>query len=501
MNNLIQSLTPTWFVIISSWSLFCLGCQPKLEPRPLQPNIILITIDALNATRLSCYGCPRPTTPTIDAIAAEGIRFTRAWSTSSWTAPAMSSLFSGYYPRTHGVRHGLIEHRSLSIRHQEMLSDSIVTLAESFQQAGYYTIGVNTNPHLAPDLGFNQGFEVYIDLISGVKTLNEQAEDDPRLERGDGGEPASLPEEARALPSGFLDLEARKVTSAALEALAGCPQSKPYLLWVHYLDAHWPYVPMKPWIDRYFSSPKPQAYTHLEKLLFMRQDVCKLDPESESFAYLQAAYDSEVSYCDEQIGRLLKSAPASDNAVVVITADHGEAFMEHGFLGHRNNLYEEELRIPLILRLPAPRPKPAVIKEPISLLDIPPTLYELAGITVASPLHGSSLRPLFEGVKRGEAIYAELTDYSGCEQVAITTGRWKLLTKRGAGDKELLDLLADMRETRNLAAAKPEQVRLLTELITQWEQIVPYTESEVAMNPLSEERQEHLRALGYITDH
>jgi len=184
--------------LVSAAALVAVGCEFSSRPRP---NVILITIDTLRADRLSCYGYTRETTPFLDQLARDGIRFSRAYSNASWTAPAVVSLLTGLLPTTHGVEHGTIENRT-DVVNQEVVPVEARMWAEVLQRAGYRSFGITANGHLDPRFGFDRGFERY-----------------------------------RCI--GFADAEGVKQVLASWRR--EIVESHPYFLWVHLFDPHAPY--------------------------------------------------------------------------------------------------------------------------------------------------------------------------------------------------------------------------------------------------------------------
>ena len=461
-----------------------LGCAPAVKP----PSVVLLTVDALNADHLSCYGSERVQTPAIDRLAADGVRFTEAWSTSSWTAPAMASLFSGEYSRTHGVRRGFFSSQTLEVFAQEPLADSVVTLAERFRQLGYATAGVSTNPHLREATGFRQGFDQFVH-ITFTQRVDPQAQlTDEMIER--------------------VVIDAETTTERALELVQQIEAGRPFFLWVHYLDPHWPYFPRHPWIDDYWPHYGPpeavaQATDPLYGKDIVRQrDAFSIEAGSEILDYLMACYDSEVSATDRAVGELLERLPDAETAVVVLTADHGEAFLQHDTLGHRNNLHREEIRIPLILRLPGGQQAGEVRHQPVSLLDLYPTLLELAGDaperTDTQP--GRSLLATSESPRRDVPVFSELTDLDGSYQVAVGAGRHKLIVPCADCDPELYDLDSDPTEHADISTQQAADRRRLETLLGDWFTAIPWRESAAPVEPVDPEIQRQLRALGYLTN-
>jgi arylsulfatase A-like enzyme len=228
---------------------------------------------------------------------------------------------------------------------------------------------------------------------------------------------------------------------------------------------------------------------------------------------LRARYDAEIAFTDQQLGVLLDALDErglAGNTIVSVTADHGEGLMQHGLLLHGAQIYEEQVRVPLVLRWPDRLPAGSVIEGPVSLIDLAPTLLELAGVEHAEdePMNGRSLVPVLEGrepVDPTEPIFLFRQHYergfdSGVpvagEQYGVRLGDWKLILGPEEGTRQLFDVARDPRERRDLAAEQPERAAELEERIAAWR--AQHTRVEAAPDAISQEDLERLRALGYV---
>lgn len=330
-----------------------------------RPLVVLVVVDALRADALSCYRAADvwsgveltgADTPHLDALAADGWLVPDALSSSSWTLPAVASLLTGLSPRRHGVTD-----------HDSLLPEGLATLPELFGAAGYRSGAVVGNPILRPDRGFLRGFDVvsrqpheFEASLRWILRLNEVAVRRGWITGPDAGRKLALPTLVDGRPTsrrtGYL--AADEVTDAGL-ALVDELGHEDALLYLHYFDPH----------DPYREHPAP---------LFPRHP-----PWDEVFIdELGARYDGEVAFFDEHFGRLvdgLRARGAWDDAVVVVTADHGEEFLDHGGWRHGASLYDELVRVPLIVRFPGGR-VPADAPDTASLVDVLPTLLRAAGV-------------------------------------------------------------------------------------------------------------------------
>ncbi|MBN2053332.1 sulfatase [bacterium] len=459
----------------------CLACSGGQRPDGAAPSIILITIDAVNTRHLSCYGYERPTTPFLEELSTQGVRFARVWSTCSWTAPAIASLFTGQYSRSHGVRHGLFNSFSRDIILQEPLPQSAHTLAERLQESGYYTMGISTNPHLCKAMAYDQGFDLFQQVVFKTMVDPQEPVTDAMIER--------------------IVVDAEATTAATLEMVHQAPDDQPLFLWVHYLDPHWPYLPKEPWLSAYHPTGRWTASggLYLQDIILQR-DPLGIEPGSAILDYLTACYDSELNYCDLGIRELLTSLPEADEAVVIVTADHGESFLEHNALGHRNNLHEEEVHIPLIIRFPDGRRAGETVWDLAGLLDVSATIVELAGSGEDARDQGKSLLPIINGktTSRSPVVAAELTDFEGFDQVAVSNGRWKLMEVCRDCEPLLFDLISDQHEAFNLAGTKIKALETMKRELADWRTAIPHQSHSGEMREMTLEIKEQLQALGYL---
>jgi len=353
------------------------------------PSVLLIVVDALRPDHLGSHGYERPTSPTLDALAAESVRFTRARATSSWTKPSIPSLFTSLYPTQHGVFEGNAHAKGGKLE-SDLLPEEAWTLAEALQSCGYATGSFVHNAHLRAAFGFSQGFEYY-----------EEFED-----------PGRAPEMVRQVLRWITD--GRRASD------------EPFFAYLHLLDVHWPYEP-------------PDEAARLLGIASGRpaDDRSLRDAVNEGHVDLTPAqleqivrrYDAEIRGVDTALGTLFDSLErlGNDDLIVVLTSDHGEAFLEHGYLGHGSDLYEESVRVPLTVRLPGSRKAGTVVDLAVSTLDIMPTLLDLAGCP-EEEAEGRSLLPLFEGgrSKPDRPAFAEVR-HGNTERQALWSRGWKLI--------------------------------------------------------------------------
>jgi len=439
------------------------ACAP---PQP--PNVLLVVVDTLRADHTSAYGYERDTTPHLRALAEEGVRFAQAYAPVGLTAPTHASLFTSLHPLTHGlVRNGL------------ELGPEHVTLAEFLSVRGYQTAAVVSSFVLHHKFGLRQGFALYDDAFERSEATVELAE-----------------WEGHDVEAAF-DRRADHTTRRALHWLRErrSPGS-PFFLFVHYFDPHSPYEPPASHAGR-FTAP----------------DARGLEAEV-------AAYDEEIAFTDAAIGELLDGLDElglSESTIVLVTADHGEGLMQRGYMLHGVSVHEEELRVPLLLRWPDGVPGARVVEEPVSVLDVLPTVSALVGAGPGGTFQGRSLVAALEGGaatdgerslylyrrdfgREGGVLVSQ--DHAGEEpgfsvvgaQYALRKGRFKYVVAPLEAPPALYDLDDDPEELRNLAGERPEEATLRDEL-SRW--VGLQRMSPAARKEPSEEDKARLRALGY----
>jgi len=432
-------------------------------PAPNGWNVVLITVDTLRADHLSCSGYSRPTSPFLDGLASRGTIFRRAWSTSSWTPPAMASIFTSLHPRSHGVNRGHMDSASGKVLGQEMLLPEFPVLAAHLQKNGYATFGISANLHMTPANGFARGFKRFVSL-------------------------------------GFA--QAPAVNKAFAEMLPEIRESEPYFLWVHYFDPHDPYFARSPWIRNY--SPDKKSYGRYagKTMPVLREMLSRIRSDPEALPALRDLYDSEINYTDEHIRALVEDLPGLERTLIVITSDHGEEFLERGGIGHGSSLHEEQIRVPLILVLPDGPPRSALVEQPVSVVDIFPTVCAAAGIAAPPGLQGESLLTLAAGGTPDpeRAVFAELNRArSDRRQEAVRQGKWKFVRRGGAASRgALYDLERDPGEEHNLVRAEPARAGRLEAGLEKWLAAHrPFQAPEAAQAP-DEKEVRDLRSLGYL---
>ena len=445
-------------------ALAALACGGPERPH----GIVLLVIDTLRADGLSAYGNPRPTTPNIDRLAEEGVLFEQAISHTSWTLPGFVGLLSGSYPTRR-----VFEHR---------LSRSLV---EDLAAAGYATAAFTEGGYVSAHFGIDRGFGEFRELEGKVHLFGPDA---PRKGPGGGGVAATF-----------------DAASAWLRANA----ARPFCLLVHTYEVHMPYL------DRGLAEGLepgglPEVFNQRVLGAVRRGDVIVGDTER---AYVRALYEGGVAATDHEVGRLLDllaELGVADRTVVVLTADHGEELGERTptRLGmHGDALYDTLLRVPLVVRDPLHERAVQRVSAQVRLVDVMPTILDLAGLPPPADVDGRSLVPLLRGAPDGDRpAYAEIPHPQSqlARRLAWRAQGWKLIVNvaplaPGEAPSELYHLADDPLETNDLSAREPARKEALLERLRAQREAIDRAGRPVlgADSDAPPALRAQLRALGY----
>jgi arylsulfatase A-like enzyme len=450
------------------------GIPPGLEGTP---NVILIGVDTLRADRLSSYGY-HSQTPNIDALAGDGVRYTAMTAQASWTKPSFATIFTSLYPSSHTATGK--PHR---------LPQVVTTLAEALSASGYHSGGFADNPSISASFGFDQGFADYVYLepayLLGGSEATSQLALYQLLRRGW----AMISGEGIYVQNFYQD--ASVVNQHALDWMEKNKHTR-FFLFLHYMDPH----------DPYFEHPY-NGYGHA------RASDQNPDPSmAPEFSHL---YDGEVRYLDEHLGQLfdwLKAEGLYEETLIVLTADHGEEFQEHGGWWHGQTLYQEQINVPLIVKYPvslgegssqASTVSPSlVVDDLVRSLDIAPTILDVAGVYIPEAMVGRSLWSATDPVS---LAFSE-EDHEGNVLQSVRTPDRKLIlanpdNPRGLPAEALFDLNSDPGELRNLASTAPDQIDALRGPL---EDLLAFARGQAVageIGSLDAAVQERLRDLGY----
>lgn len=406
-------------------------------------NVIFILIDTLRSDRLSSYGYERATSPYLDYFAATGLRFSEHRSQSSWTKTSMASLWTGLYPQRTGV-----------LTHKDTIADGARLPAEIFQEAGFKTVGIWRNGWVAPNFGFNQGFDYY--LTPKARLAPSALRRKPIAGRIDG-----------------TDIDA---IYAGIEFLRA-NQDNRFFLYMHLMDVH-----------QYISTEQTALF-------------------GSSYS---DAYDNSIRWTDEQLGEFMRQMYGlglQDRTMVVIASDHGEAFGEHGSEGHARDVHYEVVATPFIISFPFKLAPGLVVSQPTENVDVFPTLFDLVGLESGQESDGKSRAGWLIGSRTADPVvtgFAHLDRSWGQPSqpqktiLGVREDSYRLIHDVNDPEQDrLFDLSSDLGEFTNLASELPEtlaklqeRAKLYLEGETPWEGGAPEIE-------LDELHLRQLRALGY----
>lgn len=402
--------------------------EGEVEPR----GIVLITVDTLRADHVSLYGNSRMLTLNFERLMSGGVLFRQCIVQATTTSPSHASLMTGLYPEDHNVYSNF-----------EALGDTPVTMAEAFKARGFATFALVNMRHLNPEVvNLDQGFDTFI------KSGN--------MRRASTSVDKFL---------GWLDTLDPK---------------QPFFAWIHLADVHTPYHPPPPYDHFYYNEderdPHKNSLQHIWPLLPTNMSdhplfLSWLEGVTDLF-WVFAQYDGAVSYVDNEVGRLLDALEERrllGRTAMVLTADHGESLGEHGMYFVHTGLFEPTVHVPLITYFPGTGRQGTEVRDVVQSVDVMPTVLEYFHVPVPGNLRGQSLWPLIRGSLSPERV--AFIEHAGHNQVALRSDRYKYIRHLRtahlqpsypfvAGKEELYDLRQDPSERQNIAALRPEVVRM-----------------------------------------
>ena len=461
---------------VSSLCLLLLlaGCGRGSRP----PHIIILLIDTLRHDRVGVYGT-RKLTPFIDSFAERAYVFEHAYAQSSWTNPSVASLLTSRFQSQHGV-----------IWFNSLLSQEELTLPEVLKQRGYRTAGYSANFLVHGPSGFNQGFDVY-------QSYSRQRPEEPPGRR-------------------FIKERAERLNAEALswiDSFGGVPEQRPPLfLYMHYMEPHNPYDPPDEILDRVLGGrPRPNRDLANGDMNVILPTLGPVRIQG-----IEDLYDAEVMSIDARVGEFvaeLEKRKLLDDTILVITADHGEELTDHGLLGHHKTLFEEVIRVPLLLRVPGQLTR-VDVKQLVMLTDLAPTLLSLAGIDIPPSFEGRALtngvvaqgmlgmlQLWWSGIdENGPPAFSELIRPAEMKRIspherAVVVRKSKLIAGVD-GEREFYDLATDAKEQGASDLAQTERNRL-SDTLTSFLARMKERAAPGAVRQLDSETKERMRALGY----
>ncbi|HEX7478050.1 MAG TPA: sulfatase-like hydrolase/transferase [Polyangiales bacterium] len=471
-----------WIVMLAPLFAFASAHPPKgvqvaavarKTPAPQAGNVLFIVVDTLRADHLPLYGYTQGKAPSLDAFAQDAVRFEQAFSNASWTRPSFASILSGRF---------VSSHRTMA--KSDSLPDEIVTLPEAMQAGGFGTYGVVTNYNIAPFFNFHQGFDHYEYL-------------EPNFVLGANDTAAKLLfiqflrqkiETVRAARGQVEVGSAYQDASVVNHAVSQTLDSKlrtPWFLFVAYMDPHDPYY------------PHPYDGTGYSRAAHPK-------PEPSEAPKLTKLYDGAVTFWDENFGKLiadLKRRGLYDELTIVVTSDHGEELLDHGGFWHGTTLYDEQVHVPLLVKLPGNQMHGTVVRHWVQSVDLMPSVLKLAGVEVPKGVQGHDAfvgddSVLAEESHEGNVLRSLRTTRAGTQLKLITANE---NNPRGLSPVELYRVDQDPREQLNLAKDQPDVVAVTQKALDEQEQNAAQgraTQRTVDVNADAAAAQK-LRALGY----
>jgi len=467
-----------WKTVGAATLLLLAACQS----RPRDPNIILVLVDTLRPDHLGVYGQSRPTSPTLDKLGAEGVVVRNVIAQAPATIPSVPALLTSRYAS-----------RAIDVG-QHRIPDDAITLAEVLREHGYQTAAFSSNPLVTRPRGrslrgVDRGFALFDDSVA--------------TGQNDGGWSPQ-----KRSPSG--------IVKKAVKWLDGAPARGKFFLYLHIMDPHDRYWPPKRFRFLYqngYEGEEAIAQGHPTPYEHRILDGEEVRLGSRDIEHLRALYDAEITYVDAQLGRLfgaLRDRRLLDDTLVVVISDHGEEFFEHGGLKHGYTLYQEAIQVPWLMRYPRALPPGKVVDGClVQLIDVAPTILDLAGVPVPEGMQGASLLPRIRGEASSASRRYAITEsgYSGTK--AIVTDTWKYihhfgdrpwrknLATRYAQGTELYNLKTDPEERLNCLEENQDTAAWLHDLLLQTLADAEDQQTD-GDGEISPEMREKLRSLGYL---
>ncbi|MBN2370738.1 MAG: sulfatase, partial [Vicinamibacteria bacterium] len=450
----------------------------SLEPRPYSAQedgraarlrqdlreacVMLVFLDAVQTKHMGCHGYKRNTTPEIDRIAADGILFERAYTPAVYTLGAISSVWTSQYPDQH---HG-------GVTFLDGLPENWKTLAELLTERGVRNVGVVANAMAGAAKRLERGFEEFQEIY-GDPELGSRAE----------------------------------VFRASLHPWLRRHHDERFFAYAHFREPHFPYDPPPPF-NSLFGPDAPLTHAQRsQRSWYTSVNQGHVRPQAAELEHLLRLYDGNLAYADREVGELrkaLESAGLWDRCVLIVTADHGEQFYEHGYIGHSAQVYQESTHIPLIVRLPkGVGPRGVRIRELVDLLDLAPTITDVFGLNGDDGMpfdpQGRSLLPVIAGAPGKPATLARTV--WNRPVYGLTDGRFKLIHDTRSGEEELYDIEGDRDERNDLSDHEPIVAMYFRQELYSWlAKLNAGPRERGGPEVMTCAQCENLKALGYLRE-
>jgi arylsulfatase A-like enzyme len=474
-----------------------LWANPLIVSKDLKsrPNVLIYVVCTLRPDHMSLYGYARDTTPFLKKLGSSAVVFDAAHAQAPWTKPSVSSLMTSLHAAAHGL-----------VNDTDTIPKGATTLAEQLRSTGYVTASIVANPFAGRTSGLDRGFDYMMEYPVVQRNRTDA------VDRGT---------DSAAINRAILPWIERH-------------RDEPFFLYVQSTDPHAPYRPPADEEARFANPAETTTFNRdYGKLRDVRAygggaTVSQAEMRSKGVdieTYTKRAkdrYDAEIAHNDKSIEQLigkLKDVGALDNTLVIIASDHGEEFWEHGFGAHGHSVYNELIRVALLVWNPRLLPTPRRISEPVQLIDIMPTVLEMVDGKVPDGIHGQSLLPLLKGqpftrsapvmasklalpkAKEGGGVPENLTD-----SFARIDGRWKFIyraqaTRAGLKQAELYDRKADPGDRNDLATQEKDVTARLTQQVVEWVDVQKQVRKQLGpggTSKIDSQTLERLRSLGYV---
>jgi arylsulfatase A-like enzyme len=450
------------------------------QEAPIAPSIVVVSLDTLRADHLSVYGYARETSPVLDQFAREAVRFDQAMSQAPGTLPSHLTLLTSLFPPQFKItrRDGRNWNQPVTTL---TLPKSVVTLAEVLRENGYRTAAFTGGGPVSARYGLGQGFD-HFEIEARGRAFDK-------------------------LRGSISNLDGLFENTSTPFAAASS-----VFVFIHTFDIHDPYGAPAPF-DRHFTAINTEQLPRARQYLTSPAKIARVKKPitGDDASLVRGFYDNGIRATDAVMGTLfdaLKKNGLYEDSIIVVLSDHGEEFLDHGGFGHGGRLYQEHLRVPLLVRLPGGARGGEVLQGPVGLVDVAPTLLDLAGIEIPAQFRGRSLKGLLEGSDSGtwldeRRLYADIPNVRRSVR-SLRIGRWKLVESPIEKTMELYDLDTDPHEKQNLAASRTDELGKLREELSSW--LIEMEEDAVREGTLAvptgadltPSEVERLKQLGYL---
>jgi arylsulfatase len=439
-------------------------------------NIIFIVNDSLRSDHLSCYGYNKNTSPYLDMFAKKGVLFARAITQGANTSIATPSLLNSRYPYE---------------SYQSLINGDFPGLAEVLQNHGYITAAFSANPFISAAFGFNRGYDLFLYLPYAdrydILLLNLYSKIIPYL---------NIPSDGGAFYAPLSTMNLR------IKDFLENNHNKPFFIYIHTMDTHIPYLPPGKYIKKFLDNYKKDYAND-----YYLQRINKTERSGPNWDKLLnnliARYDASILYLDEYIGELwayIEKLHLQEKTLLIITADHGDEYSEHGKLFHGHNLYEETIRVPLIFYCSNTLPQGKAINQLVGHIDIMPTILDILNLSVDKDMKGLSLLPII--LDQSRSLSRDFMLSQANDKVAIMNDKWKYIANLDDSQNvkmvELYDLVNDPRELHNLAQEEIEIKKVMQARLLNYLKHSKTRKLEMKMDNITPELRNRLKALGYI---